>query len=144
MIDKPLLKIICISSFITGAVIGVIPLIPALVSAAFLLIMFFTAPFIIIYLGRLNLIKDISTEQALIISSFSGAAAFLGFACIYFPIACILNLIFKIQSFIWIKVLFTNIVFLIPMVILFALLCALLNAFSGFLTVYLINIFKKK
>ncbi len=143
MLNKPLLKIICISSFITGALIGFIPLIPAFVFIAFLLVMFFVAPFIIIYLKHLNLIKEISTEQALIMSAVSGAVSFFGFAFIYFPLGFLLNLIFKIQDFIWIKVLFTNFVFLIPMVILISLLCALLNAFSGFLTVYFIEFFSK-
>ncbi len=143
MFSKSLLKIIIVFSFITGALTGVIPLIPALVSAGFLIIMFFIAPFIIIYLKRLNLIKDMSTEQTLLISAIAGAAAFLGFAVVYFPIACILNLVLKIQDFIWIKVLVTNFVFLIPMVLLMAMLAALLNAFSGFITIYFYQFFSK-
>ena len=143
MFNKSLLKIICVFSFITGGLIGFIPLIPFLIPTAYLLIMFFTAPFIIIYLKKLDLISNISTEQTLILSSISGSLAFLGFSIIYFPIAFLLNLIFKIQDFIWIKVLFTNFMFLIPMVILISLLCGLLNAFSGFLTIYLYEFFKK-
>ncbi len=144
MINKQLLKILSISSAITGAIIGIIPLIPALVSLAFLLIMFFVAPFILIYFKHLNLIKEIATEQTLTISALAGAVSFLGFAVVYFPLAFVLNLIFKIQDFIWIKVLVTNIVFLIPMVILMSLLCALLNAFSGFITMYFYSFLSKK
>lgn len=143
MFNKDFLKIICISSLVTGAIIGVIPLIPAFTGLAFITVMFFIAPFIIIYMKRLNLIKTIDLEHSLAIGGLSGAVAFLGFALIYFPIAFILNLIFKIQSFIWIKVLFTNFGFLIPMIILIALLCGLLNMFSGFLTVYIYEYFKQ-
>lgn len=143
MFNKDLLKIICLCSLITGGIIGVIPLIPAFTGFAFIAVMFFIAPFIIIYMKKLNLIKTIELEQSLAIGGISGAVAFLGFALIYFPIAFILNLIFKIQSFIWIKVLFTNFGFLIPMVILIALLCGLLNMFSGFLTVYIYEYFKQ-
>ena len=144
MIDKYLLKIICLCSLIVGAFLGIIPLIPAFIWIAFIGVMFFVAPFIIIYLKKLNLIKSIETEKCLAIGAISGTVAFLGFAIIYFPIAFILNLIFKIQSFIWIKVIFFNIGFLLPMVILIALLCGLLNMFSGFLTAYFYEYFNQK
>ncbi len=144
MINKPLFKIICLCSIITGGIVGIFPLIPALISVAFLAVMFLIAPFVLIYLKSLNILKELNMEQSLAISAISGAAAFLGFAVVYFPIAFILNLIFKIQSFLWIKVIFTNFGFLIPMVILIALLCGLLNTFSGFLTVYFYDYFKFK
>ncbi len=144
MINKSLFKIIFLCSLITGAILGILPLIPALTWIAFLAVMFFISPFIIIYLKRLNLIKELEIEQSLIIGAISGASAFLGFSAVYFPIAFILNLIFKIQSFLWIKVIITNFGFLIPMIILIALLCALLNMFSGFLTVYFYQYIKSR
>lgn len=144
MINKALLKIIFICSFIIGGILGVIPLIPAFIWAAFLAVMFLVAPFIIIYLKKLNLIKDVETEKCMVIGAISGISAFLGFSVIYFPIAFILNLIFKIQSFLWIKVIFTNFGFLIPMVILISLLCGLMNTFSGFLTAYFYEYFKPR
>ena len=144
MISKPLFKIIAVCSFIIGAIIGVLPLIPAFIGLAFFLVMFGIAPFILIYLKKLNILKTIEMEQSLVIGSISGAVAVLGFTTVYFPIAFILQLIFKIQSFIWIKVLFVNIGFLIPMIILIALTSALLNAFSGFLTAYFYQSFQAK
>ena len=132
MPDKSLLKIINITSFITGAVLGLIPLIPALIWIAFLLVMFGVAPFIIIYLKHLKLLDQIDTERSLLIGMLSGSVAFVGFSIVYFPVAFILQLIFKIQSFIWIKAIMVNIGFIIPMVIFIALLCGLMNMFSGF------------
>ena len=144
MINKALLKIIFICSFIIGGILGLIPLIPAFIWIAFLAVMFLVAPFIIIYLKKLKLISNVETERCMFIGAISGASAFLGFATIYFPIAFILNLIFKIKSFLWIKVIFMNIGFLIPMIILIALLCGLMNTFSGFLTAYLYEYFKPR
>ncbi len=144
MIDKSLIKIIIVSSLISGAVLGVIPLIPAFIWIAFILLMFFIAPFILIYMKRLNLIKTIDIENSLIIGAISGFSACFGFAVIYFPIAFILQLIFKVQSFIWIKVIFVNFGFLIPMIIFTALLCALFNTFSAFITAYLYSYFGNK
>ena len=144
MIDKSLSKIIVITSLVSGAVLGVIPLIPAFIWIAFILLMFFISPFIIVYLSRLNLIKTIDIENSLIIGAISGFSACLGFALIYFPIAFILQLIFKVQSFIWIKVIFVNFGFLIPMIIFTALLCALFNTFSAFITAYFYSYFVNK
>lgn len=144
MISKPLFKIIAVCSFILGAILGVFPLIPPLIGISFFVVMFGIAPFMLIYLKRLNILKSIELEQSLVVGAISGAVAILGFATVYFPIAFILQLIFKIQSFIWIKVLFVNIGFLIPMIILIALTSALLNAFSGFLTAYFYQYFQTK
>ena len=99
MINKALLKIIFICSFIIGGILGVIPLIPAFTWIAYLVVMFLVAPFIIIYLKKLNLIKDVETEKCMVIGAISGISAFLGFSVIYFPIAFILNLIFKMFAF---------------------------------------------
>ena len=144
MMDKSLIKIISMTSFITGAVLGLIPLIPPLVWIAFLLVMFAIAPFIIIYLKHLKLIETVETEKSLAIGMLSGSVAFIGFSMIYFPIAFILHLIFKIQSFLWIKTIMVNIGFIIPMVIFTALLCGLMNMFSGCATAYTFEYLRNK
>ena len=61
MISKSLFKIIAICSFIIGAIIGVFPLIPALIGLAFFVVMFGIAPFMLIYLKKLNILKTIYT-----------------------------------------------------------------------------------
>lgn len=143
MKNKSFWQILCIFSAIIGAIIGVIPLIPVLTGAAFTILMFFVAPFIILYFRKLQIIKTIEIEKWLIIGAVSGAVATIGFTMLYFPIAFILQMIFKIQSFIWIKVLFVNIGFLVPMVLLTALIGALLNAFSAFLLAYFMAYFNQ-
>ncbi len=136
MFSKSLLKIILISSFITGVIFSIFTLIPPLIWIIFILLMFCVSPFIIIYLKKLNLIKNIEIEQCLVIGALSGAASFIGFSVVFFPSAFVLHLIFNTQSYIWIKVLLQNIGFIVPMILFIALLSALLNMFSGFLTAY--------
>ncbi len=143
MIEKQLLKILCIFSCIVGAILGVIPLIPALTGLAFLLLLFFVAPVILIYLNKLNFLKSYEMEKCLSIGAIAGAISLVGFCLVYFPIAFILQLIFKIQSFIWIKVIFTNIGFLIPMVFFTAIVSAITNAFSAFLVSYFSTYFNQ-
>ncbi len=141
MIDKTILKTTVIFSFIIGAILGVIPLIPAFTYFAFIIIMFFTAPFILIYLSYLKLTDVNEIHQTLTVGALSGFCSCLGFSVIFFPVAFVLQLIFKIDSFIWIKVIFYNIGFLIPMIILTALMSAIMNAFTAFITSYFLIYF---
>ena len=106
--------------------------------------MFLVAPVVIYYFNKLKLLKDFDMEKCLVIGSVSGAMACVGFCIVYLPIAFLLQLIFKMQSFIWIKVLFVNFGFLIPMIIFMALAGALFNAFSAFLVSYFINLKQDK
>lgn len=141
--DKELIRVLCIFSATIGALIGILPLFPFLTGLAFTLLMFFIAPIVLIYFSKLKLIKEFEVEKCLTVGAISGAVACLGFSIVYLPLALILQLIFKIQSFIWIKVLFTNFGFFIPMIVLIALVCALFNAFSAFLVAYFYSYFKQ-
>ena len=136
MIDKQLLKVLSVFSCIIGAILGLLAIIPPLSGLAFLTLLFFIAPVILIYFNKLNIIKGYEMEKCLAIGAISGAISVVGFCIIYFPIASIIQLIFKIQSFIWIKVIFTNIGFLIPMIFFTAIISAITNAFSAFLVSY--------
>lgn len=138
MIDKALTKTLCIFSIILGALVGVIPLIPALTGFAFIILMFAVAPIVLFYFNKLNLLKDFEMEKCLTIGAISGAMACIGFSVVYFVCALFLYLLFKIQAFLWIKVLLTNFGFVVPMIIFMALAVALFNAFSAFLVSYFI------
>lgn len=144
MPGKLMLKVICMCAVLSGAIAGFLPLIPKLTGAAFTLVMFFSAPFTIIYLHRLNFIKDFELPRCLTIGALSGFISFIGFVLVYFPIAFILYLIFKIDSFLWIKVLIENIGFLIPVIVLTALLSGLTNMFSAFIILYFYEYLKPK
>lgn len=138
MIDKQLIKTISIFSMIIGALTGIIPLIPALTGLAFTILMFAVAPIVLFYFKKLNLIENFEMEKCLTIGAISGAMACVGFSIVYFICALFLHFLFKIQAFLWIKVLFANFGFMIPMIIFMALAVALFNAFSAFLVSYFI------
>ena len=138
MIDKQLTKTLCIFSMIIGALTGIIPLIPALTGLAFTILMFAVAPIVLFYFKKLNLIENFEMEKCLTIGAISGAMACVGFSIVYFICALFLHFLLKIQAFLWIKVLFANFGFMIPMIIFMALAAALFNAFSAFLVSYFI------
>ena len=143
MFSKTLLKVICVFSFILGAILGVVPIIPALFWTILLIQMFLVAPFIIIYLKKLKLVSDLDVNKCIFIGGISGAVSFLGFSVTFFPIAFIIDLIFKVDSLFWVNVVVKNFAFLIPMILLIAFLSAIMNMFSGFITLFFCEQFGK-
>lgn len=143
MLKNPLFKIISIVSVLTGAIAAVPAIIPPLSFTILIIIMFFMAPFILIYFKRLNLIQNIEIEQGIVYGALSGFTSCVGFFIIFFPMAFIIDAIFKPQSFLWVKVVCQSFIFLVGIIFFTALLCALLNAFSGFITAYIYQYFKQ-
>ncbi|MGM9993687.1 MAG: hypothetical protein ACI37R_03045 [Candidatus Avigastranaerophilus sp.] len=143
MIKTPLLKIITIVCLLTGAIMGVLALIPFLSFGVLTLLMFIIAPFVIIYFKNLNLIKDIEIDQGIFYGGISGFIAFIGFSITFFPLAFIIDIIFKTQTFLWVSIVSKSFLFLSGIIIFTAMLSALLNMFTGFLTAYVYQYFKK-
>lgn len=141
MLSKQLIKVISLFSAIIGALAAVPALIPLFTVFVILIMFIVTAPFIILYLKNLKLFSDLSVEKCAAIGAISGASVFLGFSIIFFPIGFLLNLIFKIQSLIWVKVIFSNFGFLMLMIFLMTLTCAMFNTFAGVSTAYFYQIF---
>ena len=140
---NPIFKVISAVSAISGAIAGIAALIPFLSFAVLCLLMLGMAPYIIIYLKNLHVIGNLDTERSLMYGTLAGFTGFIGFSVTFFPIAFIIDLIFKTETFLWVNIVFKNFGFLITMVILIALLSALLNMFSGFLTGYIYQYLKK-
>lgn len=141
MLSKQLIKVISLFSAIIGALAAVPALIPLFTVFVILIMFIVTAPFIILYLKNLKLFSDLSVEKCAAIGAISGASVFLGFSIIFFPIGFLLNLIFKIQSLILVKVIFSNFGFLMLMIFLMTLTCAMFNTFAGVSTAYFYQIF---
>lgn len=136
MISKALFKVVSVCSLIIGAIIAIPTFFPFIRGFSFFALMFLVAPFLIVYLKRLEVIKTPDMDKLLAVGALSGVFAFLGFSVVFFPTTFLLNLIFKIQSFLWVKVVFSNFAFLLLIIILMAIVSALTNAFSAFLTAY--------
>ena len=143
MIKNPIFKIISIVSVITGAIFGIIALLPLISFGVFIVLMFFLAPFMIIYFKHLNLIENLEIEQGILYGAISGFTGFLGFSIMFFPLAFLIDLIFKTETFLWVKVICQNFLFIAGTVFFTALLCSLMNAFTGFMTSYIYQYFKK-
>ena len=144
MISKALFKVVSVCSLIIGAIVAVPTFFPFIRGFSFFALMFCVAPFLIVYLKRLEVIKAPDMDKLLTIGALSGVFSFIGFSVVFFPTTFLLNLIFKIQSFLWVKVVFSNFAFLLLIIILMAIVSALTNAFSSFLTAYFYQNFENR
>lgn len=144
MLNKSIIKTISACSAVTGAIIAIPAMIPFIRGIAFTALMFFVAPFIIVSFKKFKTVNIDTTEKYLAIGAITGITSFIGFAVIYFPVTFLLNLIFKIQAFIWVKVIFTNFTFLIATIILTASVNALFNAFSALITANMYHYIENK
>lgn len=144
MEQKSLIKIITIVSVLTGAIAGMISIIPFLSFIIMIIVMFFMAPFILLYLKHLKLIKDSELEKSVIYGAISGFTGFIGYSLTFFPIAFIIDCIFKTQTFFWVKIVCQNFFYITTIIFFTSLLCAMFNAFSGFLTSYTIQYINKR
>lgn len=134
--NKSMIKLLCVFAIFTGGILAILALLPFLMPYILIALLFLISPFMLFYLKKLNIIKSFEVDKSMIFGAISGACASLGFCIIYIPIAFILNLIFKIQSYIWAKAVFVSFGGLLTVVFTIAFVCAIFNAFSGFVVAH--------
>ena len=122
-----LLKQIAILSAFFGAVLGTLTLIPYLGVISFVFLICFISP---------SSIKD-----SVITGAISGFVAYMGFSIIYVPISVILMKLFHISANIGVGYMLGNASFFLLLVLslFMGVLGATVNAFTGFLTFYVLD-----
>ena len=138
-----LLKQICLLSVLVGLGVGVLTIIPFVGSVAFMSYFLLIAAFLIIYLKRNGILGELTIKEGGIIGAVVGVSSFLGLCVTYIPLIIIKQFIFYDFVGKMIATSFTSIltfVGLIFMVVFTALLCGLMNCFSGAVTVYVYKI----
>lgn len=143
--NKIFLKNLLSLSAILGLILGIITIIPIISGLSFFVLMALASPILFIYLKKLQLIKYLTPQEGAIYGSFIGFASFLGFSVSFIPLATIIGYLYKGSFYLGIKMLFESGIFLtITMVIFVAILAALMNAFSGLVTMYIYNQIEEK
>lgn len=138
-----LLKQICLLSALVGLGVGIITIIPFIGSIAFMSYFLLIAAFLIVYLKRNGILGDLTIKEGGIIGSVVGVSSFLGFCVTYVPLIIIKQFIFYDFIGKMIAASFTSIltfIGLLFMILFTALLCGLMNCFSGAVTVYVYKI----
>ena len=140
-INYVLFKQISILSAFFGAVIGTLTLIPYFGVLTFIFLICFIAPLVIWLLVKYNCLSLSSIKDSIIVGAISGFVAYIGFSIIYVPISAILMKVFHIAANIGVGFMLGNASFFLLVVIslFMGVLAATVNAFSGFLTFYVLD-----
>ncbi len=136
-----LLKQIAILSAFFGAVLGTLTLIPYLGVISFVFLICFISPLVIWILVKYNCLSLSSIKDSVITGAISGFVAYMGFSIIYVPISVILMKLFHISANIGVGYMLGNASFFLLLVLslFMGVLGATVNAFTGFLTFYVLD-----
>lgn len=94
--NETVVKRALVFSLILGACIGIASLIPALIGFGIFVLIFLSAPIVIIYMKKNEkYLSFIDNEQGAILGGIIGFASTIGFFCSFAPLVCIFKLIFK-------------------------------------------------
>ncbi|MCM1265148.1 MAG: hypothetical protein NC200_03025 [Candidatus Gastranaerophilales bacterium] len=138
-----LLKQIGLFSVLIGLIIGAITPIPIIGPFVFTMYFLALSAGIIIYLKKNNILGDITVKEGGIIGAVIGFTSFIALACVFIPISALCGFIFHDFLGRFIADCFTGgltFVLLIFLLFLFALLCALMNGFTGAVTAYVYEV----
>ena len=144
-IKQLLLKQMGMLSSVLGLVLGVITIIPFICNFSFFALIVLSAPIILVYMKKLDMIGILDIRQGAMYGAIIGFISFVAFSVSFVPLATIIGFIYKGSFYLGVSLLFrTGFFVLIMMVFFVALLAALMNAFSGLVTIYVYNQLEQK
>lgn len=144
-IKKLLLKQMSMLSSVLGLILGVLTVIPFICNFSFFALIVLAAPLVLIYMKKLDMVGLLDIRQGAMYGAVIGFISFIAFSVSFVPLATIIGFIYKGSYYLGVSLLFRSGFFVLIMMVFFvAILAALMNAFSGLVTVYLYNQFEQK
>ncbi len=142
--NKTILKQAAFLSIFLGAALGIITVIPFLGDIAFWILMCLSAAAVILFMTKLEMLSVKSVQESAVLGAIIGFISFIGFSVLYIPLIIALAKFFQIYPNYGVSMALSNASFglIIVLVIFMAVLCATINAFSGFLTYYGMDFFR--
>ena len=140
LLKELLFKQMSILSGLLGLVLGVLTIIPFICNFSFFALFVMAAPIIMIYMKKMQMMGILDIRQGAMYGAIIGFVSFLGFSISFVPLATIIGFIYKGSYYLGVSLLFRSGFFVLIMMIFFvALLSALMNSFSGLVTMYIYN-----
>lgn len=132
---------ISILSIFFGILLGIVTLIPYAGAISFIFLICFIAPLVIWILVKYGCLSLSSIKDSIIVGAIAGFVSYLGFSVVYVPISVILMKFFHIAANYGVGLMLGNASFFILVVIsvFMGVLSATVNAFTGFLTFYVLE-----
>jgi len=139
-IKQILIKQMAVLSAILGLILGLLTIIPIIGQFAFFTLIVLTTPIIFVYMKKLDMIGILDIKQGAIYGSLIGFISFVAFCLSFVPLAAIISFISKGSHYLWVGLMVKEGFFILIMLVLFvSILAALMNAFSGLVTMYIYN-----
>ena len=144
-INKLLIKQMATLSGVLGLILGVLTIIPFICNFSFFALIVLAAPIILFYMKKLDMIGILDVKQGAIYGAIVGFISFLAFSVSFVPLATVVGLLYKGSFYLGVSLLVRSGFFVIVMMVFFvAILAALMNAFSGLVTIYIYNQIEQK
>lgn len=142
--NKIILKQISLLSIFLGAALGVITVLPVIGEIAFWILMCLSSAAVILFMIKLDMLEITSVQESAVLGAIIGFISFIGFSVFYIPLIIILAKFFQIYPNYGVSMALSNATLglIIVLVIFMGILCATVNAYSGFLTYYGIAVYK--
>ena len=144
-INKLLIKQMATLSGVLGLILGVLTIIPFVCNFSFFALIVLAAPIILFYMKKLDMIGILDVKQGAMYGAIVGFVSFLAFSVAFVPLATVVGLLYKGSFYLGISLLVRSGFFVVVMMVFFvAILAALMNAFSGLVTIYIYNQIEQK
>lgn len=142
--NKSILKIIILLSVFFGIVSGLLTIVPYVGEIIFWLLLLISAPVVILFMTKVEVLEIATVRQSAVIGGIIGFISFLAFCAVYAPAVIVLAKFFNYSANLGVSMFLSNATFgvMIMLAIFMGVLSATMNAFSGFVTYYLIEFTK--
>ena len=142
--DRILAKNIIILSILFGAILGLLAPVPHIGTFILMMVFLLSAPVVMVYLimdGKLDLT---TTKDSIIQGALSGFVSGFAFSVVYAVMMFILGTFFHYSSNFILTTMITNcpVWLLFVFIVFIGVVFGTTNAFSGFLTYYIINLMR--
>jgi len=140
--DTTLLRQISILSAFLGFILGFTTLLPYINIVSFLFLIFVVGPVVLWLLLKYDCISLNTLKGSIVIGALSGFISYIAFSVIYIPCSIILLKIFHVATNYGIAMILNNanLFILIVISMFLGILSATLNAFTGFLSYYILEL----
>ena len=132
--DKSLLKLVLLISVFIGGLAGILTIVPYLGQVVFWILLCLAAVIVM----RTKLLELFTVQESVTLGAIIGFVSFMTFCVVYVPAVIILLKFFNFSSNYGVSLILSSANFWIMLVlsVFMAILSAVINAFSGFMTFY--------
>lgn len=142
--NKNIFKQSVLLSLFLGASLGIVTVIPFVGQLAFWCLLCLSSVCVILFMIKNKMLCLSTIQESVVLGALSGFVSFVGFSIFYIPVVVALAKIFQYYPNYGVSIALSNASFgLITVLVIFmGVLSATINAFSGFLTFYGLELYK--